>query len=142
MKTQKHIFVAVVLGMAGLFLAGCSTTSGRIKKNQEVFDAYPAEVQANIRAGKVDIGYTPEMALMALGEPDRRYTRTTEQGASEVWAYRSKAPSVSFGVGMGIGGGRSGVGSGVGIMTGGDRSDDKLRVIFEGGKVTAVEQSK
>lgn len=141
MKTQNRLVIAF-LGFALLVLAGCSTTSGRIQKNQQLFDSYPAEVQANIRAGKVDIGYAPEMVMMAIGEPDRRYTRTTEQGASEVWAYRSKAPALSFGFGVGGGGGGAAIGTGVGITTGGDRSDDKVRVIFEGGKVTAVEQVK
>ncbi|MDF9833269.1 hypothetical protein M2103_001492 [Ereboglobus sp. PH5-5] len=140
MKVQNIIAIALFAFVALLF-AGCSTTSGRIKKNQPLFDSFPAEVQSNIRAGKVDIGYTPDMVLMALGEPDRRYTRTTERGNSEVWAYRSKAPAISFGLGVG-GGGRTSVGTGVGISTGGDRSDDKVRVIFENDRVASLEQAK
>jgi hypothetical protein len=31
------------------------------------------------------------------------------------------------------------VGSGVALSSGGDRYDDKVRVIFEGGRVTAIE---
>lgn len=142
MKIQNSSGVAFLLGLALVVAAGCSTTSGRISKNQQLFDSYPASVQANIRAGKIDIGYAPEMVMMALGEPGRRYTRTTEHGASEVWAYRSKAPALSFGFGVGGGGGHTGIGTGVGITTGGDRSDDRMRVVFEGGKVTAVEQVK
>ncbi len=141
MKIQNSLGAAF-LGLAIILVAGCSTTSSRISKNQQLFDTYPAAVQANIRAGKIDIGYAPEMVMMALGEPDRRYTRTTEHGASEVWAYRSKAPALSFGLGLGGGGGHTAVGTGVGITTGGDRSDDRMRVIFEGGKVTALEQVK
>lgn len=141
MKIQKRIFPAVFCLLVAL-ACGCSTTSSRIQKNQQLFDTLPADAQANIRAGKVAIGYTPEMVQMALGDPDRRYTRTSEHGSSEVWAWASKAPAISFGVGIGGGGGRTGVGTGVGITTGGDRSDDKIRVIFEGGKVTAMEQSK
>jgi hypothetical protein len=141
MKIQNSAVVAFI-GLAVVLFAGCSTTSSRISKNQSLFDTYPADVQANIRAGKADIGYTPEMVIMAFGEPDRRYTRTTEHGASEVWAYKSKAPSFSFGVGVGGGGGHTAVGTGVGITTGGTRPGDKMSIIFQGGKVTAVEQVK
>lgn len=142
MKIEKCIFPAALLCVVAVFAFGCSTTSGRIEKNQQYFDTLSPDAQAGIRAGKVDVGYAPEMVLMALGEPDRRYTRTMEHGSSEVWAYKSKAPSFSFGVGMGGGGGGTSIGTGVGITTGGDRSDDKIRVIFEGGKVIGVEQAK
>lgn len=141
MKTPKYIFAALTLGLAAALLAGCSTTSGRIKKNQQLFDSYPVDVQSNIRNGKVDINYTPDMVLMALGEPDRRYGRTTEQGTSEVWAYTSKAPTFSFGLGVGGGGGRTGIGTGAGVTTGGN-SDEKVRVVFQEGKVVSVEQLK
>ncbi|OAM87936.1 hypothetical protein OH491_09125 [Termitidicoccus mucosus] len=131
--------ISLAMGMMALLSTGCSTRDGRIKKNQTAFDALPAEEQANIRAGKVGIGYTPEMVTMALGKPDRVYNRTTANGAVEVWAYRSKAPAFSFGVGVGGGGGSTAVGTGVGVTTGGDQSDDKVRVVFEGGKVSAIE---
>lgn len=139
MNIHKHIPGIAILALVAALFAGCSTTSSRISKNQSLFDTFPAEVQAGIRAGKVDIGYTPEMVMMALGEPSRRYTRTTQNGSSEVWAYQSKAPSVSLGLGIGSGG-RTSIGTGVGVSTG-DRRDDKVRVIFEGGKVSAVEQA-
>lgn len=142
MKIQKKILSIAVLCALAALATGCSSTASRIQKNQQYFDTLPADAQANIRAGKVDIGYTPEMVQIAIGEPSRRYTRTTERGSSEVWAYASKAPALSIGIGVGGGGGHTAVGTGVGVTTGGDRSDDKIRVIFEGGKVTSVEQSK
>ena len=145
MKIQHSIAIAVLSLV--VFAAGCSSPSKRISKNQQLFDTFPAEVQSAIRAGNVDIGFTPEMVVMALGEPARRYTRTTERGASEVWAYKSSgmSPSFSFGLGMGMGmrgGGRTAVGSGVGVSTGGGHADDRVRIVFENGKVTAVEQVK
>lgn len=76
---------------------------------------------------------------MALGDPDRRYTRTTAQGTSEVWAYRDRAPRISLGLGIGGGGGSTAVGAGVGL-TSGDRADDRVRVIFEQGRVSAIER--
>jgi hypothetical protein len=125
--------------------AGCvSSTESRIKKNQELFDSLPAQAQEGVRAGRVEVGYTPDMVLLALGQPDRRYMRATESGSSEVWAYASKAPALSLGLGIGIGGraGRGvGVNSGISVATGGDRTDDRARVVFEGGRVIAVERA-
>jgi hypothetical protein len=137
MKCSRFFVVLPVLALA--LQAGCSSPDSRIKKNQTSFNALPAETQAKIRAGKVEVGYTPEMVTMALGEPDRRYVRTSEKGQTEVWAYRDKGPAFSIGLGVGGGSGRSGVGGGIGVSTAGDREEDKIRVLFEGGKVSATE---
>ena len=143
MKIQKHTTTTTLATLAAaLLLAGCSTVSSRISKNQQLFDTWPENVQTSVRAGQVEVGFTPEMVTMALGEPSRRYTRSTSQGSSEVWAYQSKGPSISFGLGIGGGIGRTGIGTGLGVIAGGDRSDDKMRVIFEEGKVSAVEQTR
>ena len=141
MKSSRFL-VFVSVGALLLSAAACSTPASRIKSHQAAFDALPAETQANIRAGKVEFGYTQPMVLMALGEPDRRYTRTTQAGQTEVWAYRDKGPAFSFGVGVGGGSGRTGMGGGIGVSTAGDRSEDKMRVVFDtSGKVSAIEKA-
>jgi hypothetical protein len=74
--------------VASLFLAGCATTpTDRIKKNQELFDSFPPEVQEKIKKDEVVMGFTPDMVLMAKDKPDRKYTRQTAKGENEVWAY-------------------------------------------------------
>jgi hypothetical protein len=138
MKHQVPNFLAAMAAFV-LIVAGCSTTDSRIKNHQAAFDAEPPAVQAKIRAGQIDIGFSPEQVTMALGKPDRSYTRTTARGTSEIWAYEDHKPAFSFGVGVAGGGGSTMVGSGVAVSTGNDRFDDKLRVVFEGGRVTAVE---
>ena len=138
MKLPSSTFTAAFFACVFVF-AGCSTTDGRIKSHQAAFDASPAPVQAKIRAGQVDVGFTQEQVTMALGKPDRSYTRTTARGTAEIWAYADNGPSFSIGIGAVGGGGGTMVGSGVGISTANDRYDDKVRVIFEGGRVTAVE---
>jgi hypothetical protein len=132
---------SILVVLLSVFLTACSTVDSRVKDNQAAFDALPPETQQKIRAGKVEVGYTPQMVTMALGKPDRVYTRTTEKGTSEVWAYRDSKPAFSFGLGVGGGGGGTRVGSGIGITTGGDRYDDKLRVVLSAGKVTTMETS-
>lgn len=137
MKSQVLCFAAALAALT-FVVGGCSTTDSRVKDNQAAFNAAPPDVQAKIREGKVAVGFTEAQILMALGKPDRRYTRTTAAGTTDVWAYEDHKPSFSFGIGMASGGGGTMVGSGVAIGTG-DRSGDKLRVILTGGVVTAVE---
>jgi len=63
--------------IAAALLAACATPDSRIADNRSAFSQYPAEIQAKIKAGQVDVGFTPEMVLMALGEPTRKFTRKT-----------------------------------------------------------------
>lgn len=139
MKTSTLSSASVLAGLV-MFAAGCSTTASRIEKNQAAFAAASPEVQAKIRAGQVDVGFTLDQVMIALGEPDRRFTRTTEKGVSEVWAYADHGPAFSFGMGVGGGGGSTSVGTGVMVNTGGNRDSDRLRVVFDGGRVIALEK--
>lgn len=127
--------LAALLGTAAIALMACSTTASRIRSHQALFDSYPPEVQERIRNGIIEVGYTPEMVVMALGEPDRKTVAKPENEMVEVWTYRKSVPG--FGVGMGTG---SYVGSGVGVGTGvrvGEpaRSEDRAVVEFSEGRV-------
>lgn len=125
-----------------LLLAGCTTSPAtRVSRNQEAFNSWPAEVQERVQAGDVAVGFTPEQVRVALGEPSNISTRTTEQGTVEVWSYRASRPAFSLGVGVGGGGGGSSVGGGVGVGTGGGQSE-RFRVVFDQGRVTAVERAQ
>ena len=130
-----------LLALAALIaLAACATPDSRIRGDQSRFDQYPASTQEKIRAGQIDVGFTPEQVQMALGKPDRAYTRESTGGASEVWSYSDSRPGLSFGLGA-FSGGATSVGGGVSVGSGGD-ADEKLRVVFEGGKVTAIERAR
>lgn len=80
-----------VLGLGGILLvallAGCASPAYRIKQNPELFNSFPPDVQENVRQGRIDIGYTPEMVEMALGKPNRVYSRKTQDGETQVWSY-------------------------------------------------------
>jgi hypothetical protein len=139
-----NIRLFLTLLLVGL-LAGCSSVSSRIARDRDAFDRYPLDVQEKIAAGEVGVGFTPEQVRMALGDPDRVSTRTTPDGTSEVWGYRKKGPRFNVGVGVGVfgGGGSTRVGTGVGVSTGGDRrEDERLRVVFDHGTVSAVETAQ
>lgn len=120
-------------------VAGCSTVDSRIAKNRAEFSSWPPAVQDKVVAGKIDLGFTPEQVLMALGEPDRRFTRTTADGTTAVWSYRDHGPKISFGLGLGFGGRRSGGFGGV-VLGPGYQDDEQLGVVFDRtGKVSAIE---
>jgi hypothetical protein len=120
-----------------LLVTSCSTPASRISKNQEEFFEWPVAVQEKIRAGEIDLGFTPEQVQMALGKPDRVATRTDHDGVGEVWSYPSKRPHFSFGVGVGTSSGHTS--TGVGVATGTDHSDETMRIVFAGGRVSAIE---
>jgi hypothetical protein len=128
-------FCTALLAASALALSACSTVDSRIGKQQALFDSYPPDVQQNIRNGRIAVGYTPEMVVMALGEPDRKVETQTEDGLAEVWSYQKSVPGFSVGMGSG-----SYVGSGVGIGSGvsvGEppRREDEAVIEFWRGRV-------
>lgn len=140
MKTKSISLVAI--GCA-LLLAGCSTVDSRIAKNRAAFNTWPAPVQDKVVQGQIDVGFTPDEVRVALGEPDRVWSRTTADGTSQVWSYRDRGPRFSFGVGVGMGsfGRHGGSFSSIGVGTGtGYYDDEKMGVVFDpSGRVSAIE---
>lgn len=138
--TLKPRLLGVLL--AGGIAAGCSSVDSRIARHRDVFSSWPPEVQEKVAAGEIGLGFTPDQVRVALGEPDRVFTRTTADGTVEVWSYRERRPRIGFGVGVGAGGifgSRAAVG-GIGIGTGGYRDDEKLGVVFDrNGRVAEIE---
>ena len=122
--------------------AGCSGIDRRIDKDRNAFNSWPENVQKKIRAGEVEIGFTREMTRMALGDPRRIITLTTDSSVAEMWVYGERRSNFSLGLGMGTMQGRSAFGGGVAV--GGDRWNDgeNLRITFDSTKVTAIERRK
>lgn len=134
---MKTIFIMAALA-AAILLSGCqSTPEKRIAKDRESFEAMPADVQSKIRNGQVAVGFTEEQVLLAKGKPDRIGRLTKADGESEVWTYERRSSGLGFG--LGVGGGSGGLGGGVSVGTGGGRINIDMRLIFEGGVVTAIE---
>lgn len=91
MKDRRKILRCVGGLAAAALIAGCAhTPDSRIQQNAEVFETFPAEVQETIRRGEVEVGYTPEMVYLALGEPDRKVTRRTADEVREIWFYQGR----------------------------------------------------
>jgi len=129
-----------------LLVAGCSTPAARISRNRETFDAFPTEIQEQVRVGRIEMGYSKDMVYIALGRPRRIYDRHSPDRTTEIWAY----------TGLRFGGGfhhpidtghvfRDAEGDvhyvyGVTWVTVDDREEfEALRVEFEDDKVTSIE---
>lgn len=144
MKTSHLGRLVLVAASAVLFLGGCaSTPESRIAGNPQVFAALAPAVQERVRRGVVEIGDTPEIVRLALGEPARVVERLDQRtGRSEIWMYVRTAPRFSFGFGVGSYGRHSGVGIGVGTGELAFRDDEALRVEFEQGRVARIDFRK
>lgn len=89
----KLVAGAAAVAVCLLLTAGCATREKRIAQNAAMFSSLPAEVRANIRAGRVEPGYTRDMVYLALGRPDRIYNRKTAGKTTEIWIYHRDASS-------------------------------------------------
>lgn len=79
-----------------LAAAGCATPESRIRKHPDMFAAFPTNVQASVRSGIVNVGYTPDMVYIALGRPAQVIERATETGRLEIWVYTDISYSTQF----------------------------------------------
>jgi hypothetical protein len=135
-------FPRFLLAMAALMLAGgcTSTPASRIPNHQAAYNAWPAEVQREVSAGRIAVGYLPEMVRVALGEPDGVFTVVDiANGPVETWSYLDHSPSWSIGVGVGGGNGSTSIGTGVGFSSRNWGPNEKTRVVFEHGRVVAIQ---
>ena len=78
------------LGLLTLtLLCGCATgIEGRIEARQEVFSAYPSEVQERLRRGQIRLGDDSDAVWIVYGEPTERLRRMDASGVTEVWIYK------------------------------------------------------
>jgi len=141
-------FVAALVGLL-VGLSGCeSTPEERIRKDPDAFEYLSDREKAGVQRGEIDIGYSRDAVRLAKGRPTRVLKRTAAgAGDSEVWVYSREDTGQRAGVTFGVGGSGGDVGVGVGVGTGfghagGYETYDYLRVIFEQGRVSAIERAR
>jgi hypothetical protein len=144
---NSRIRLALAIPLLGL-LAGCaSTPAQRIQQNQELFDSLPVADQARIRGGQIDLGFTPEMVRIALGEPQRTLLRRAPEGDTAVWLYldtlrryeRQRADIDGLSV-SGPGGMRT-IGGSVWINVLHEREFVRRRIEFKNGAAALIEET-
>ena len=136
---RRWVSVVAIALLASSWL-GCETPQARIKRDRPLYESFSPEAQRKIAAGQVDVGFSPEMVLMALGRPTLKYERESQGTRQEVWVYRERGGNP--GVGLSIGGaiGSSvGVGGGVGVDGSAAERRDRARVVLEKGRVVEAE---
>ena len=132
----------IALGTAAaLVLLACNTTGSRIRQHQDAFDAYPEHVQLNLRHGVIEVGYRPEMVIIALGEPDQKIDVVTRDAMAQVWTWWRSTP----GIGIQLGGWSflgSNLGLGTGLSMGGQaQREQEAMVEFRHGRVHRFEKA-
>lgn len=85
---KRLITSGLAVTAMALVMTGCvSTPARRIAKEPQVFSTFPPDVQAKVREGKVELGFTRDMVRLAKGRPHRLSSRVTVAGTVEVWTY-------------------------------------------------------
>ncbi len=130
-----------------LFLSGCNTPEARIKREPALFASLSPADQQLIREGKVAIGFTPEMVKLAVGEPDRVYTRTDANGTSESWSYTTYESTGGVFLYRGFYHRDYCYGSPfypyyTGFRADSRRERETFKVVFNAGRVATIEQQK
>lgn len=82
--------VLLCLSLGAIALAGCAGVQSRIRAQPELFQSLDRPTQEKVRRGQIEVGFTPEMVELALGEPSDR-SATPRGGAvgETVWTYRN-----------------------------------------------------
>lgn len=136
MKTIR--LIAAALGL----LAGCASPDARIKRSPEVFARLAPEQQALVKEGKVGIGFETDAVLLAVGSPDRKWTRTDADGTSEVWSYTAWENNLGQPLYRGWYHGYAAYAPAYYLNSPTRREREYFKVIFGAdGKVSAVEQA-
>jgi len=148
---MKHRILASLL-LAGLaFTAGCQTVETRIKEKPEVFAQIDKATQDKIKQGIIDLGYSEDMVYLALGAPDQKREAISATGTSITWIYNTYYQRYD---------GTQFVGYSRRVYydtflrtyrfyyhpayaeTYHDDKEERIRVVFKGGKVAVIEQTK
>ena len=89
MKARISLLSLVGAGVALSLFAGCNTFTSRARQMSGVYDQLPASEQQRLQRGMINVGDSPEMVYIALGNPDERRDVVNADGASNVWIYKS-----------------------------------------------------
>lgn len=137
--------------LALLVMSGCDTFESRAKKKPEVLAALAPEAREKLRRGIIEIGNTTDMVYVALGAPDDEYETTSARGKEKTWVFNSYhqdyAGNIQTGYHRVLVYDPAAKGYVVyyepvydDVYT--ERIEERIRITFQDGKVTVIEQPK
>lgn len=149
---KRPLFPAAsLLLLAFLVLTGCSTFTSRAKEREATFSQLDEMTRERLRNREIFVGDNFDMVYIALGAPDEKRQKVTESGMETVWIYnrywqeyhgshvvgyeryvvynpRTKSYFVFY--------------RPVRENIYSDRVEERMRVYFQDGQVTAIEQAQ
>lgn len=86
---MNHKMLASMVGLiAAGMAAGCASSQmSRIDRNRDLYETWPIEIRQAVLDGNVEPGMTPDMVLVAWGEPTEVITQSSS--GDEIWVYQS-----------------------------------------------------
>ena len=81
----RHLSLALALAV----LTGCDTFEKRSKEKAAVFAALDPQSRAKLEHGVIELGNTPDMVYIALGQPDDEFETTSARGKEKTWIFNS-----------------------------------------------------
>lgn len=152
MKTSHFTVPAsLALAVVAFGLGGCDTFKSRARERSETFSQLTPSEKQRLKKGDINVGDTPDMVYIALGNPDEKRDRTEANGTSSVWIYRSYMDEYAGSVWAGYRRVIVPAPNGRGYLVYHEpitqdvyrtRVDEVIRVTLKNGVVAAVEQSK
>ncbi len=89
-KSPRSLVIAsLALGALALGLSGCDTFKSRAKEKSETFAQLTPGERQRLKRGDINIGDTPDMVYISLGDPDEKRTRTEPNSTGETWIYKT-----------------------------------------------------
>jgi hypothetical protein len=90
MKTLNHWKSFLLLLLAGMFLAGCASSSTVAKRKQErpaAYDALSPEMRSLVDQGKITRGLGTDAVYIAWGQPGQVTQGENDLGQTTTWSY-------------------------------------------------------
>lgn len=81
--------LSLLLAAATLILAGCNSFNARARQMSAVYNQLAPSEQERLQRGAINIGDTPEMVYIALGNPDERRDVLNADGTHTTWVYNT-----------------------------------------------------
>jgi hypothetical protein len=92
----KPITCAAV-GLAALFVAGCSTVESRISEHRDLFNSLSPQDQQLVAAGQIRTGMPQSAVWLAWGSADQKSVGQMRGQNTETWIYVHYAPAYGYG---------------------------------------------